>query len=487
MKHDDEFMPESVEEQIDQLAYSLHQEPLSPSAQVIQQLHEYYEADTRSAERMWERLAPHVAKHTSTMQPVADKPRLSNEAHKERFQAMKSGILFAGWEGPSRLASVAAVLFVVLLVGSLLAVLQTAHFSHTGSQPNSGSQSNSHGSSHALYISKKGEVTKLDPQTRKSIWQTSIPLKSSSLDAGALVIIDDTVYLDDLADHFYALDARDGHIRWSHEGLNVGLPKMVDGLLYVEKGSLITGSQVLYALDPADGKIKATYKAPAKGGYSPIVANGILYYATDTNLYAVRLSDQKQVWSKKLASTQQLESLQVKNGLVYAQVMVMHPPTGTHGLIMAFDARTGEKRWESSAMPTGVRFSAITDTTLYSASIGSLDAFDAHTGKQLWHQNIDTFNIQVNSDTLYIGYMTAPMEGSTGIAALRAGDGTFLWRANLAWQEADSPLGLQDGVLYTTSNNGKNGAIDAFKTSDGSRLWHMPLSGDATQWHVVFA
>jgi outer membrane protein assembly factor BamB len=256
-------------------------------------------------------------------------------------------------------------------------------------------------------------------------------------------------------------------------------------------------SSNLYVLNPADGKIKDVYTSP-KGWNSPTVANGILYYGMGADLYAVTLAKQQIVWHQDLSQSDSkvslVENLQVENGVVYAQAS-----TGPDELIVAFDARTGKKLWGPK---TDAHILAITDTTVYTTAINltssaQLDAYDAHTGTLLWHQAINPSKTQtasdwhsiikmlVDSDTLYVSYDSRSSAG--GIAALNARDGTLLWQANVNDQEADSPLSIHDRVLYTVSNNGNNGAIDAFKTSDGSRLWHMALNGNATQWQADIA
>jgi outer membrane protein assembly factor BamB len=218
---------------------------------------------------------------------------------------------------------------------------------------------------------------------------------------------------------------------------------------------------------------------------SPTVANGILYYATDQGLQAVRLSDKKQLWQVQGLPGQSMDQIQVKNGAIYIQIMQMHTGAGTDGIVLTVDAKSGRKLWQSSSMPTGVREMSISSNTIYCASIGRLDAFDIHSGRLLWRQNLDTGKILIEGDTLYLGLLTQ-QEGVTGLDAVKASSGQVLWQKDLAWQIGDSPLGLQNGVIYTASNNGHDGGLDAFDAGGGSLLWHMPVSGSYAQWQVAF-
>ncbi|HET8841492.1 MAG TPA: twin-arginine translocation signal domain-containing protein, partial [Ktedonobacteraceae bacterium] len=60
MNDDETFTPETIEELIDQHTSSPSSQPTSPQANIIQELQTYYEADQRSAVRMWERLVQHT-------------------------------------------------------------------------------------------------------------------------------------------------------------------------------------------------------------------------------------------------------------------------------------------------------------------------------------------------------------------------------------------------------------------------------------------
>jgi len=486
MKHDDEFAPETIEEQIDQFAYSLREEPLSSGAQVIQKLHAYYEEDQRSTERIWERLTPYVAKQEST----TGQPEAENEIFAEKMLPRKPERRSVRRKGSPQLALIAAVFCTSLVVGCLLFVFQMVHSTHTSSSTSAGS--------HGLYISRKGEVSRLDPQTRKTVWRTIIP--KSGINVGFLVVLNDTVYLN-LSGQFYALNASDGHIRWSDKNFSAFPLDVVDGLLYARAVDF----KHLYVLNPTDGKIKAIYTpADGKSWNTPTVANGILYYGTGADLYAITPANHHIIWHQRpvsLSTNEEsiVEDIQVKNGIAYTRVLLMNTPTGPHYLIVAFDARTGEKLWGPK---TDAHILAISDTTVYTTATSltpsaQLDALDAHTGTLLWHQTINPSKIQtasdwhsiikilVDPDMLYVSYDSRSSAG--GVVALKVSDGTLLWQAKVDNQEAFSPQAIQDRTVYTISNDGKNGMIDAFNASNGSLLWHMSLNGNANEWQAVIA
>lgn len=487
MNRDDAFRPESVEEQIDQFTYSQHQQPLPPSVRVIQQLHAHYEADQRSTERMWERLTQHMAQQALPLHTTDTSRKFLYRMQKERISPMKLEISVerasATWHQPTRFATIAAVLFTTLLVGGILLVLQAGRASKLASQPLTSPvcsqyQNKQTKSTQALYLSQKGEIEKIDPQTCATVWHTAIPSKQPSPnDAGQPVVIGDTIYL--ASANLFALAKSNGHILWSHEGMN--FLSVDKGVVYAQDATI--NATTLYALNPVDGAIKATYKAPTGGWNAPLVADGVLYDATSTDLTAFRLSNKKQVWHQPLGSNQNLVHLQAKNGILYVQVSAT---SGNAEQISAFDIEKGTKLWEFTAEPKGVRTFIVTDTTIYIGSFNTLNALNARTGKMLWHQTIAAVDLLATQDTLYINALNQPLkEGMIEGAAIKISDGTFLWRKNMPWQVADSPLGLQNGVLYTASNDGTKGEIDAFRGSDGTLLWRIPVKGNI--WQVTLA
>jgi outer membrane protein assembly factor BamB len=123
---------------------------------------------------------------------------------------------------------------------------------------------------------------------------------------------------------------------------------------------------------------------------------------------------------------------------------------------------------------------------VYCASFDDIEVFDSHTGKYLWHQPFNTSEMLLNAGVLYINDSATP--NKPGIAALRAKDGKKLWWiASSAGMSYQPFLGLKRGILYTIANNGVVGSIDALRVSDGTRLWHVSVNGDATKVGAVVA
>ncbi len=500
MKHDDEFAPGNVDEQIDHVTYSPYLEAPSSKTRVIRELHAYYKEDQHSTERIWERLTPYVAKQESTILPVLDLPGAMNETPEEKIFVRKPEQRSAKRKGTPRFALIAAVFCAFLVIGSLLFILQVVHSHRTiSASPSTLSRS--------LYLSEGGEVYRVDIQTHKTIWRTTVTTNVVPGNLNTLVVFHETVYLS-LASSIYALDTGDGHVLWSEKILNASSPSLnfVDGLLYTQ--TVLDNKPVLYALNPTNGKIAATYTNPNEQGWfgEPTIANGILYSATSTDLYAISLKSQQIVWHQPLdfASTIHIPGVRigVKNGILYVQA-VMQTATKVTGRIMAFDTTNGNKLWYSS---TDSVILTITDNIIYttenesssapSTQRNAFNALDSRTGKLLWHQSINfpkglassDWNLftLATSDTLYaVIYDNDNI--TAGVVALKVSDGRLLWQVNIKGERINHLLGIQNGVLYTTSYNNKNDAtINAFKTSNGSLLWQMPLQAGHL-WTAIMA
>ena len=481
MNHEEAFPPDSVDEQVEQFTSASLHTSLPPGMEVIPRLSALYKADQQSTERVWERLVQHLAEHNANMQLASSTPEAITvpERYKEREQLIPPPSRLSRHTGSSRLAQVATILFAVLLVGSLLWVLHLAQSTRTTQTPTP--TTTPAGSPHGIYISRSNDVYRLDIRTRKVIWHTHIASKTRY--ALIAVLIGKTVYIiPNTGGPLTALNAQTGALRWSHTFKeNVLLPYMDDGLLYVRD---FFGKSTLYAVNPANGALIATY-TPKQGYWnSPIVVHGILYYGAGSSLYAVQLPGEKLLWQQQLSNQLLFDGLSVQYGIVYASFVQC--ACGGHdqaGLIDAFDAQTGHKLWQSPALPRGVRTIAVTDEMIYAAAFDELVAFDRHSHTIVWSQPLNTFDLVVVSGTLYITFDKGN-DPNEGFAALDARTGKLLWQKINRAGGGVELAGVLGGIFYGAgvSNDGKEVTLYALNASNGSQLWTMPGEVPYLQW-----
>lgn len=488
--HDDAFTPDTVDERVDQLTSLAPQPSSPPSARVVQRLHALYEEDQQSTERVWERLRQHVNEHEeSDVSPEYQQPG-SLSGIQEGRGLMLQETLSPRKTGPTRLMLVAAVLFATVLVSSLLWVVHLNYATPATIPVKPPAPTSPPG----VYFSTPGEISRLDAQTGKVIWRTKVPAKVVAINkgqsAGKPVILGNTVYLVEVS-AVVAFDASKGTLRWvSFFDTGVGDISLINGQLYLYPflPSIIKSNNKLYVVNPADGKIKATYDKAPQGGWDAPIVDGVQYYLGEAKsggpaLYALQLSSQKQLWHQQFPADQAPDNVTVKNGIVYVSSMILasNKRKDSAGLLYAFDATTGKQLWKSPELPTGVRtFQVSDDNIVYCASIGDFDAFDGHTGKHLWHQHADVSDMLLNAGLLYINDSTNVHKAA--IAVLQARDGKVIWRiATGAGNQYRPFLGLQRGILYMIAGNDKVRSIDALRASDGTRIWHLSINGNADQ------
>lgn len=139
MNHDDAFLPETIEEQIDQARFAPSHQPLSPETRLILELQAHYAEDRRSAARMWERLAQRASELESTGQPPTGVPQGQQKGTVRMSPFVNTPPLSHPQSAPGanrqrarqiwqrRLGLLVAALVTLLLIGSLAAVLEFAH------------------------------------------------------------------------------------------------------------------------------------------------------------------------------------------------------------------------------------------------------------------------------------------------------------------------------------------------------------------------
>ena len=113
---------------------------------------------------------------------------------------------------------------------------------------------------------------------------------------------------------------------------------------------------------------------------------------------------------------------------------------------------------------------------------GQITAFDAKSGDEKWQTNVVTEDdgkdllirggLAYENGTLYVTY------GSTAIVALKAADGTEIWRQNKILAPIESPPTVSYGKVFAMTIEGRLYALDA-KT--GKRAWvHQGLAEEAS-------
>jgi hypothetical protein len=136
-KDKEPFTSESVDEQVERLAHldeihrtSADQQVLSPEARLVQEMSKLYQEYAGTRDRVWQRLEQHMQQPSLTQRSITGKLMVY-----ERKPWMIRRELERGSGIVSRLTLIAAVLIIVLLVGSMTLIpsaLKTLRNSHLG-------------------------------------------------------------------------------------------------------------------------------------------------------------------------------------------------------------------------------------------------------------------------------------------------------------------------------------------------------------------
>jgi outer membrane protein assembly factor BamB len=539
---DEQFFPEAVDEQVEQLVHEQQQQSGSvlPGARLIRDLQAIYgehahvsdSPDLQAAhDRVWKRLRARMNSENARSGAAANtQPTHEQILHYERHRYMKQEGLYPKRSAGQRLGMIAAVLFAMLLVGSMVWMFTAARHSGTGTaSPNVGmtnrsaqqqAQNNTLPAStpSGIYAGDENDIVRVDTRNGKIVWRYNLPAASYSgaLSVSRVVAVNDTVYAavtsftQNLNSSVLALNAENGKLRWSYEITGDGLDTMdlavSDGTLYVGTGGYSKSAEkkvytkqdtkrpgppadgMLYAFDPATGAVHATYHLTGVAVNNIAVVKGIVYASASDGLHAINLEEGKQLWFApiKLDNT----TPHVIDGVVYTVITHDTKTNSTQSYIAAFDANTGNKLWQTDwlqgqAFDLTVANNAVYVGILQGGTVfrGKLYAYDTHQGNLLWEKTVQgsvQWAPSVANGVVYVSAFPA-LKMPEEVVAFNTADGSQKWTAQVAAGVMTTPY-VGKGVIYVAS--GPN--LYGLNASDGAQLWKISLD-DAPEAIAVVA
>ncbi len=506
------FTPEDVDEQIDSLAqaYGHLPEAVQPAERIVTHLQNYYQAAEKRSdplENAWKRI---VAEHQAKPQTTQSKGRLIFMPQKQSGPIIpashKKRTL---WQ---RLGVLAAILFVGLLVGGMVLMMNMSHQSPQNAHNQTQAVTGSGGSpvptpAHPLtggkcsidtthpapqksatslpgvyifgmYEPSDNVLYRYDPQTKKVIWHRQF---CGAFESNGTIEQNGVLYLagvdtthesgSGMVSYLYALNETDGSAIWG-----VQFPTKV---IPFKKGDPNYGSS------PLDLGVIET----------PTIYNGVIYVVQRTGIvYAFDAKTGGQLWSFNSGrnawassapgtggggSFVDPSSVQIVNGIAYFSIV---------DRVFALNPQSGQQLWTYSFNDKlDINQDIVIDNgtvylTTYVPSYGVggpaesyVYAFDAQNGSKKW------------TSTKLAGYLNAPV-ASNGHVLVMSYSGTWytLDPASGALQSQktvpdtafDWPI-LVNGVLYNLTEKETNNRLYALNF-DGSTRWSVPVSGKYT-------
>jgi eukaryotic-like serine/threonine-protein kinase len=262
----------------------------------------------------------------------------------------------------------------------------------------------------------------------------------------------------------------------------------VRGGFALDSGKLVFGTEAgsFYALDSRDGSLRWRQRIGSSVGSVPLVEGGRVYLsAADNALHALDLETGTEAWRRNLGKpadpTSYWDYYQSSPVMAGGNLYV----GGADGNLYSVDPRTGRTIWCSHAGGRVRTTPAIaSDRVLVGTTTGYIVAFDRLTGKQLWkfktQGGSQDFSFKDN-DTRSI--MTAPtIAGDVVIAGGRDGN---LYGLNLATGEeqwrathdgASWILGLATDKERFYSGSGSAFIVQAAEVATGKEIWRTPTA-----------
>jgi outer membrane protein assembly factor BamB len=260
------------------------------------------------------------------------------------------------------------------------------------------------------------------------------------------IVADGTVYVHDMDERLWALEAATGETVWSRK-LNPDWlgPGLGDGTLVVPT------EQGLVALNAADGSER--WRAvegldPEFGGASPLVVDGTIYMPLGVSLYALDAATGERRW-------------RVPTGLPSKSMPAVDGETvffaGEDTYVYALDAATGAERWRTKTDGQIDANVTLTDETVCVATEAkTVYALDRESGAVRW-----TYRFPSNTD----GHGRRPESLATDgarvyvltddrLTALAASSGGRCWRHRDVSTTYLSAVAVCDGRVYVPDQRG---------------------------------
>jgi outer membrane protein assembly factor BamB len=386
------------------------------------------------------------------------------------------------------------------------------------------------------YLTRAPGITKLDAKTHKPLWHTQPALSDVAflIANEHLVVTGDHIYLSFFvsfktkpAKHFvYAFSTRDGKELWHTEFEAYKQKPKYSGSVdtfgwlttpTANNETVYVASSVgkVYALDARNGSLRWTYDSklegifcPTKDGNGPqicdswyndyaairqlTIAHNIIYGGIKNRFYALDAAKGTLLWSRDLPDDQ-IIAQPVALDDQRAYIVACGSPTSVARDVCSINAYTADKGstiWRTAEPRHRLEQLTIWNNKIYAISESNLNTYIAGTGvyawnstdgKQLWHYENPKDLIMGSSSPLlvadnqvYIGQVGGDDQKQRYMykrLALDAATGTIRWQF---------PKSSEFGELRTISDHtlfaGSGDTLFAYKTTDGSKLWQYTFA-----------
>lgn len=272
-----------------------------------------------------------------------------------------------------------------------------------------------------------GYIEALNASTGQQQWFYQFPLDPTfSSDSGAFfsdaTISNGTLFYASSNGHVSAFEAKSGSPLWDIQTANMSNSLTASaGILCI---SPLTNSdgETIYALQTSDGTELWHDSETLGNDPTPVIKNNTIYIGAIDNIKALNIQSGTLLWQQPISI---VDGLAFNNTLLYV--------TASDGYVHAFDALTGESRWQFNIELLAGN-PIISQNILYvdagfDGALGKAFALNATTGSQIWtYQAKDYGNPGGNTPIIVaVGAGDVFIDDSHFIHALNTTNGKPLW------------------------------------------------------------
>ena len=239
------------------------------------------------------------------------------------------------------------------------------------------------------------------------------------------------------------------------------LDKITGKMLWTGSGSDFPGASKVVPESDNEAGMAVPTAAVYKDGICAIFGNG--------NLVCFDL-DGKLKWAKNIGVPQMTYAFSASL-LIYDKLLLIQYDSQEKIVVLGFDLKTGEQKWEAPRTGRPVNSSPVLATFDGKPQIiingnPKVSAFDPLTGKELWSQSGVTGDVvpsvAVNNKMVYA------VTDYSKLVALKPGqEGSKVWEDNRFTPDVSSPV-ANDKFLFISTGNGDAACYNAEK---GDTLW----------------
>lgn len=492
-KHDDQFLPEQVDEQIDALERTPEDDlARSFDARLVANLHQICTEDSELLKRVRTRLETYRAQQRESN---SDYSRTVSHTH-QHTDALRQ-------KGPSHMKSlpdkqkgkrklvrilemVAVILIAALLVGSTALLL---HNRQTPSQSKAGDATPTPTATptsvtvlpqNALYAATQNGLARLDLTTGNVVWRSGSGLIDDVFVDGNIVVFagGNTVGPGDSSNYYVeGVNASTGQKIWSIP-YSDGIMNLqgTNGIVYVNVSS---GESHIDALRTSDGAKLWSYPS-SLGTIWELYQDGVVYGISYSDFFALNAATGHPLWQKNLqAYSNQMANMTpvVSNGAMYFSTCNTTKQTPDYGscAFFAFNATNGSLLWHipfGNQSTSNIVFPAVANGVLYVSTMdGVIHALNPANGALLWTfaTSGGIFNpILAGQNMLYVKVLNATQTAATLLALkVTTTSHTIAWSqpvGNSPGMIARPTMLIADNLLYTFGNN----AIQVLQADTGT-------------------